>query len=186
MSGRFWIMLLLSLSAGAPAGAVECALLPEARLRQLVPAIEGLEQTGEYTDRCRFLWPKNDRPEREAQNQELMKQMYRRGHENPRLQPLWNEITLDQLATAETPAAAEVLYERYLTQQLPAHYGSPDPLAGLSLEPLEGAGRRLAWNEERRQMLIQLDRRLLLLGVQLDDDPIKNKALALTLANALN
>ncbi|HEY9839457.1 MAG: hypothetical protein ACAI44_19185 [Candidatus Sericytochromatia bacterium] len=171
-----------------PAAAADCELLPEASLRALLPDLGGLEQTVQQTDqvpgRCRFLWPKADRAARELENQQRRRDAMRRG---PSLQPLpiWNELSVELLAMAGSEAEARQLFANYLSQQLPERWGSPDPLAGSQLEKLPATGRQQAWNADSRQLLVQIGKRLLLLGVSIEDDPIKNKALAQQLGNGV-
>ncbi|PKL74997.1 MAG: hypothetical protein CVV27_17665, partial [Candidatus Melainabacteria bacterium HGW-Melainabacteria-1] len=71
--------------------------------------------------------------------------------------------------------------------RLPERFGSPDPLAGAGLErlPAGTAKQQQAWSPQRRQMLIQHGPRLLLLGVNVEDDPDKNRAVALSLSDSL-
>lgn len=190
MLGRICLALALSLTAGLPAMAADCALLPEAQLRSLLPDLfknagGPLQQTSDGALRCRYLWPKADRETREAQNQEMMRRMLQRGHEQPQLLPLWNELTIDLLSQADSEATAEQSYADALAQRFAPHYGSPDPLEGLQLEPLAATGRQQAWSKARQQLLVQLGNRLLMLGVQLEDDPTKNQTLAQNLGNAL-
>lgn len=193
MLARICLALALSLTAltaGLPAMAADCTLLPEAQLRGLLPdlfknASGPLQQTSDGVLRCRYLWPKADREAREAQNQELMRRMLQRGHEAPQLLPLWNEIVIDLISQADSEAAAKQNYADVLAQRFAPHYGSPDPLAGLQLEPLAATDRQQAWSKAKQQLLVQLGNRLLMLGVQLEDDPSKNQTLAQNLGNAL-
>ncbi|HEY9840976.1 MAG: hypothetical protein ACAI44_36785 [Candidatus Sericytochromatia bacterium] len=176
--------LLGSSLMGLPAVAADCELLPEASLRALLPDLGGLEQTVQVPGRCRFLWPKADRAARELENQQRRRDAMRRG---PSLQPLglWNELSVELLAVAGSEAEARQLFANYLSQQLPELWGSPDPLAGTRLEKLAATGRQQAWSADSRQLLVQIGKRLLLLGVSIEDDPLKNKALAQQLGNGV-
>lgn len=186
MMRRMTSVLLASIFCALPAVAAECDLLPAAELRQLVKAEGSLEQNSELPGSCRFVWAKSDQAARAQRNDEIRRQRMQRGSEDLQLLPLWNEVTIELLATAESLSQAQSLFANYARGSAPARYGSPDPLAGVSMEKLsETPERALAWNPARRQLLVRLGQRLLLLGVTLEDDAAKNKEQALKLGNGL-
>lgn len=181
------ILVGLSLVSGLFAGPAlaDCALLPEASLRQAVKDIASLEQLSQTSETCQYQWPKPDQEQRRLQNEQLLRESMKMGANAYTPLPLWNEVRVEILASFENAEAASAMFNRYLSQQLPSKYGSPDPLQGVALSKLQGAGPPKAWNKAQRQMLVQLGNRLLMMNVQVEDDLEKNQALAYILADKL-
>lgn len=180
--------ILLGLGFAMPG--LACDLLAEAELRQAVPAQAfggAVSQTSEVPGRCLYQWARPNQAERRQANDEALIESMRRGSEGYRPAALWSELSIEILAVAPNEAEARALLARYAAGRTPEGFGSPDPLAGSQLEALKTAqaNQQVVWDRQRRQLLLRAGTRLLLLGVDVDDDDKKNEAIAAALAAKL-
>lgn len=177
--------LFAALAGSLVPSAQACELLSAETLTRLAKVATPLTQTSQVPGRCHYEWPKANTEAVAQQNAEALRDSMRRGGEAYTPQPTWNTVAVEALQNHANASLARTAFEQAVAGRIPERYGSPDPLAGTQFERLSLPQGVAAWDKIRNQLLLLKGTQVLLLSVDVEADPGKNKALALQLATAL-
>ncbi len=120
------------------------------------------------------------------QNQTQLRQSMRMGSEAYAPVSLFNQIQIELLGEFDSPSKAQTEFTARLKNSSETSFGSPELLDGVKWDVSQNTkDKSIAWNKEQGYLLVQSANRLILLQVQLDEDPAKNKAWAYMLADKL-
>lgn len=179
----------VSLTGGISASAQACDLLSEADIRAILPdnqqVLAQLQQRSEVADRCQFSWQKANIEALQQQNDEALKNQYRRNQPTYEPKPVYNRLEAERYFKGKDLAAAKTKFLEYTLQDLPKTYGSPDPLAGSTWELLSLGSAQAAWSKVGQRLLVQHKENIYLISVLIQTEPEQNKELALKLAERL-
>ena len=176
------------LAWGSPP-AEACELLSEADIRAILPeneqVLKQLQQRSEIADRCQFSWQKPNAETIQAQNDEALKNRYRRNQPEYDPAPVYNRLEAERYFKGDNPAAASLKFKEYTLQDLPQTYGSPDPLEGSTWEMLTLGSASAAWSKVGQRLMVQHKENIYLISVLINAEPEKNREMALKLAERL-
>lgn len=177
--------LFAALAGSLVPSAQACELLSAEALTRLAKVATSLTQTSQVPGRCHYEWPKANTEAVAEQNAEALRDSMRRGGAAYTPQPTWNTVAVEVLQRHANASLARTAFDQAVAGRVPERYGSPDPLEGTQFERLSLPQGAAAWDKTRNQLLLLKGVQVLLVNVQVEPDPAKNKALALQLAAAL-
>lgn len=169
-----------------PSATLACDFFSDARLAAVFQPPTAVVQRSQLPERCDFRWDKADAAAITAANAEALRESMRRNSPPYQAERNWNQVIMERLFVAESEAQAQAYFAQGLQREQSESFGSPDPLANLSWQPVQVNQGQAAWNPTGLRLLRQDGNQVWLLHVAVEQEPEKNLEWALKLAAALS
>ena len=162
-----------------------CGLLSSADLNAILKQPAEIRQTSQVPGRCHFEWPKPKNAAINDRNQAALRASMQRGGAPYQPVSAWASVELEIYRQFSSNSEARQAFSALSKGVQDTQFGSPDPLSGQTFEVLKQSPQPTAWNARSQTLLFQNGSQLLMLKLDIEDQPDKNRDLALQLIGRL-